>query len=144
MDIPERKAHRVNPAVRQRANAKQTARRKARLAAGLCTGCGGDNPTPKYRMCPSCRAQARKYKEAEMRRKGRYPQSTFAYFGKCSKCGKYPPKAGYKLCERCYASAVAALDKTPTHNGRKNKGYFADEHEMYWQAVKAGAGQKVR
>ena len=51
---------------------------------------------------------------------------------RCAKCGKREPVNGYKLCERCLKSSIEHLEKTPTHNGKKQVGGFTNEHETFW------------
>lgn len=103
-----------------------------RIKAGLCPYCGKRPPSDGHKTCGWCRAYFRQNKSKSMRNAGIIPKDMLNGVDRCSKCGKYPPKQGQMLCERCYEQALAALSKTPTHNGKKNSGYFTQFNEVFY------------
>lgn len=111
---------------------KKSALIKERQSLGLCTSCGKEKPRDGYKMCFLCRYKARKYKESESRKNGLTPRFMMDGIHLCQKCGKSAPVHPYKLCSRCLESNRRHLDKTPTHNGKRQVGLFCESNEIYW------------
>lgn len=109
-------------------------RRDAFSKEGLCRYCGKRPPDGGYKTCGICRAYMREKRRESHYRYGVKPRCLLDGVTLCGKCGKAPPEIGYRLCKDCLASAREALDKTPTHNGRKNTGGFTEVHEAWWRA----------
>lgn len=117
-------------------------RRAERREAGQCTQCG--QPLHDIRrMCGTCRAKYRAYKEAESRRTGVLPRDALDGVARCQKCGKDAPIPGYRLCQRCYDSNLAHLAKTPTHTGRGCVTPFAAGVDAFWRSMQCQAELKA-
>lgn len=125
-------------------SAKDAKRRAAlkvdRENRGLCTNCGKRPPKDGFRMCEICQSKYRKYKEQQNRRKGVTPKQMMDGVKVCAKCGKDKPVNGYKLCDRCLRNNLEFLSRTPTHNGRKQTGGFADGNKAFWANKKQKPG----
>lgn len=122
----------LNREQRRRRAAKISERRKLRWEQGLCTQCGKALTDKQYRMCLECRLYYRRRKEVQNRRNGVLPKVLLDGVNLCHLCGKAPPEAPYKLCPECLKSARSHLAKTPTHNGKKLKNYFALYNEVFY------------
>ena len=108
-------------------------RRKRFAEEGLCTVCGKRKPEPGRKRCAICNAYDRRKKREYQIRDGKLLWDDLDGVTRCAKCGKAHPVEGYKLCPQCLASARAALDKTPTHNGMKNPGWFTEGVNAFWK-----------
>ena len=128
---PTRRELSVEAKCRRRDLAKR--RRAERREAGLCTQCGR-LLYDAHRMCATCRAKFRAYKEAENRKAGVLPRDALDGVSRCAKCGKDAPIRGYRLCQKCYESSLAHLAKTPTHTGRGCVTPFAAGVDAFWRA----------
>lgn len=126
---PIRKA---SPEQIKRRTQKKSLLIKERESSGLCTQCGKRSPREGYKMCRECQNKAKKYKEKENRKSGITPRFMLDGVYLCQKCGKHPPVEPYKLCERCLESNRKHLDLTPTHNGKRVKSDFTNNHEKFW------------
>lgn len=129
------------PEQAKRDSERRKAKRAERIKSGLCIYCGKRSCSPGYKTCIECRIKMRSYKEDENRRKGILPKALLDGVERCQKCGRHRPVNGYKLCKRCLANARAFLDKTPTHNGKKQTGGFTDAKEIFWANKKQKESQ---
>lgn len=73
-----------------------------RLAAGLCTICGGERLDKKYVTCERCRARKRRNYEKHKAENGIFPREA----GICNMCNRAPELPGHRLCATCYPKAV--------------------------------------
>lgn len=111
-------------------------RRAAFEKAALCTSCGKNKPSLGYKRCTACRTYDKQKKLEYRLRDGKLIREMMDGITLCVKCGKAAPMSGYKMCKACIAQANAALDKTPTHNGGRNRNGFTEAHEKWWQITK--------
>lgn len=140
----------INECVTHRKSSKEQIERSAkrrrnlkneRMSIGLCVNCGNKKPEEGYKMCTECKRYFRLRKEESNRRRGILPRELLDGVERCAKCGKYVPVSGYKLCERCLKSSIEHLEKTPTHNGKKQRGGFTDGNELFWTNKKQKEGK---
>lgn len=115
--------------------------RQERFDNGFCVNCGKNKPVKGYKMCVECQAYFRRKSEEKNRKNGILPRSLLNGVSRCSKCGKCKPVDGYKLCERCLTNARKFLDKTPTHNNKKQIGGVTDENHAFWSNKKQKEGK---
>lgn len=125
----------------KRASERRRRMREERIKSGICVNCGKRAVEDGRRMCGICREYFRRKKEEQNRRKGIKPRCLLDGIDLCAKCGKAAPEDGYKLCERCLGNCRKFLDRSPTHNGEKQRGWFTNERERFWASKKQRQGE---
>lgn len=123
----------LSPEQIKKISSRKSELRKEREKVGVCTQCGKRPSRQGYKMCYDCQRKFRLYKELENRKKGVQSKILLDGISLCAKCGKKPPQKPYKLCSRCLENNLKFLEKTPTHNGKKQKGGFTEANETFWR-----------